>query len=273
MDENRKVEFLKNIFGLVNLNEINDIINSKISLDELFKIHNLNTNLNFFILSLPKTGTNTIRHYIEKYKNTDVLSIHTIIEFLYIDKRFINYTIRNIVEYISMKTRYEKLNIIISYREPEKRYISRYLWNIKTMGIPNLFEGIKIIDKEIFNQINCAEVDYNFFIDNLNDFNLNLCKYTYDKEKGYTIIPYQDKINFVFTIIEDLEKMFKNFLHINIEVVEIINKNELNNREIFFENSLKYKIYDIERKFINFYYGIDNMIMRDTIQKRFFFNF
>jgi len=50
MDENRKVEFLKNIFGLVNLNEINDIINSKISLDELFKIHNLNTNLNFFIL-------------------------------------------------------------------------------------------------------------------------------------------------------------------------------------------------------------------------------
>jgi len=67
--------------------------------------------------------------------------------------------------------------------------------------------------------------------------------------------------------------MFKNFLHINIEVVDIINKNELNNREIFFENSLKYKIYDIERKFINFYYGIDNMIMRDTIQKSFFFNF
>lgn len=249
-----KIELLRKIFPIINLNEINDIINSIISIDELFKIHNLNTNVNFFILSLPKTGSNTITHYIKKYITSDIYSKHSIIEFLYIDKRFINYTIKDIVEYIASKTLYDKLYIIVSYREPEKRYISRYLWNVKIFEITNVLENVEIVDEEIYNdEIKDMELDYTFMYNMLNDFNLNLSNYSYDNENGYTVIQYDNKINFVFTFIYDLKKMLNNFLNLNIETLEIINKNELNNKNIFFEKKLKDHINNFEKEFLNFY--------------------
>ena len=219
-------------------------LKSDITLEELFKINNLNTNINYFILSIPKTG-NIYIHNVIKSITDDVCQYHSIIEYLYIDIRFINFTIKNIIEFIASKTSYTFLYIIVSYREPISRYISRYLWDVKlNIEEINKLEKINIINEETFYII--ENDDYDIMYNNiLNDFNIDLNNYTYDKLNGYKIINFNDKINFVFTRIEDIDKMFLNFFNINIENnVFCKNENNLNSKKILFTESIKNNIYE-----------------------------
>jgi hypothetical protein len=253
MNKEIKIKLLKKIFNINEL-EINNIINSVISLDELFKIHYIKTNIEYFILSLPKTGTNTIMDYVGIIKEKDIIFTHSIIEYTVIDKRFINYTIKEIIEYISSKTSYEKLYVIFPYREPESRYISRYLWEVKCKNLKNLLNDVEIINDEKFNEIKYnADIDYIIVNESLNDFNLNLSNYTYDNKNGYSIIPYNNKINFIFTLTIDINKMLNNFFDLNIETINIINKNEINNKKIILKKSIKDYLYHYEKELLTFY--------------------
>ena len=249
--ERGKINLLKALFNNIDDFQINNIITSTITIDELFTIHKLNTNLEYLVISLPKTGTSTIRHYLETYKNIHTLSLHSIVEYIFIDKRFVNYTIKEIIEYISYKSSYEKLYIIFSYREPESRCISRYLWDNPT---PNVLINVKIVDKPIYNLIKLnANYDYNILTNMLDAFNINLSDYTYDRIKGYTMAPYNNKITFVFTILSDINLFLSNFLGLNIEKAEVINKNEANKDKLVFQNKAKKKLYMFEKKLVKFY--------------------
>jgi hypothetical protein len=229
-------------------------INSTISLEELFLINNINYNLNYLILSMPKTGNNFMYNAI-KTKTEDVYFAHSIIEFLFIDIRFINYTIKDIINFISLKTKYNVLYLIQSYREPQERYISRYLWNVKIgLNKINVLENVnQINDTELFETIN--NNDYELcYVKLVEEFDLNLEKYTYDKLNGYTVIPYNDKIHFIFTRIEDFTKFLKNFFNIDSEKLNVfMNVNELNKKNITFNKTFKDIIYENEKKFLEFY--------------------
>jgi len=240
--------------------DYNNAIQSPITIDELFKLHNLETNIKYFILSMPKTGNYYIYSGIKTICN-DVCIFHSIIEYLYIDIRFINFKIKDIIEYIASKTTYDYLYIISSYREPQSRYISRYLWDVfignKKENILNNIDIIGINEfKELYN------IDYDIIYESINDFNLDLNNYKYDKINGYTIIPYKDKIKFLFTHIGDIDKMLINFFNIDIKDNNFFkNKNELNTKKILFLESIKNDIYEIEKDIINFYnIDFDNII-------------
>ena len=249
--ERGKINLLKALFNNIDDFQINNIITSTITIDELFTIHKLNTNLEYLVISLPKTGTSTIRHYLHTFKNSYTHTIHSIIEYIFIDKRFVNYTIKEIIEYISYKSSYEKLYIIFSYREPESRCISRYLWDNPT---PNVLINVKIVDKPIYNLIKLnANYDYNILTSMLDAFNINLSDYTYEHEKGYSLVPYNNKITFVFTILSDINLFLSNFLGLNIGDAAVFNKNEANKYNIVFQNKAKKKLYMFEKKLVKFY--------------------
>ena len=249
-ERERKFNLLKALFNNIDDFQINNIITSTTSIHELFTIHKLNTNLEYLIVSLPKTGTSTIIHYLIEYKNINTRSYHSIIEFIYIDKRFVNYTIKEVIEYISYKTSYKKLYIIFSYREPQSRCISRYLWE---GNINNVLANIKIVDKTIYNLINYhANNDYNILTNMLDDFDINLDNYTYDHKKGYSLIPYNNKITFVFTILSDINLFLRNFLELYIEA-DTFNKNFENNSKITFNTAVKNELYVFEKKLVKFY--------------------
>ncbi len=247
---------LKDTFNLLDIKnsfkEFNNAISSKISIEDLFKLNNINSNLQYIIISMPKTGNNYIEDCLRKNVTNDIMFFHSIIEWLYKDLRFINFTIKDIIIYISSVTNYDKLYIISSYREPLSRYISRYLWDINIgLNTNNLLKNIQIINYNIYYQIN--NDDYQFFIENIRDFKLNFNE-KYDTKNGYTLINYNYKLGFIFTIITDIDKMFKNFFNIVIDTKTIYrNKNELNNREILFEKNIKEKIYNEEYELLKFY--------------------
>jgi hypothetical protein len=232
---------------------ITEAINSTISLEELFLTHNINYNLNYLVLSMPKTGNHFIYNAI-KTETEDVYFAHSIIEFLFIDIRFINYTIKDIINYISSKTKYNVLYVIQSYREPQERYISRYLWNVKIgLNKINILENVNQINDAEFETLN--NNDYELcYVKLLEELDLNLENYTYDKLNGYTIIPYNDKIHFIYTRIEDITKFLKNFCNIDSEKLNVcMNVNELNKRNITFNKTVKDIIYENEKMFLEFY--------------------
>ena len=248
-----KYNIIKKFNNKLTKKEIKKIFKFTISLEELFIIHKLNYNINYFILSLPKTGNcyiyNSLRNITE-----DVCFFHSIFEFLLIDTRFINYSIKDIIIYISLKTKYDILYVIFSYREPLSRYISRYLWDVKIgINICNYLENIQEINNdELFEKI--KNNDYSVLLHiYLNEFKLNLNNYKYDKSNGYTIIEYNNKIKFIFTKINDIDIFLKKFFNIDYNDKIFMNKNELNINKILFDKKFKDIIYDDEKFFLNFY--------------------
>lgn len=261
IEYNNKLNLLKNlstVFNIINKKIYTEedyikAINSNISIEELFKTNNIKTDIKYFIMSMPKTGNNYLKNGILSL-TSDVVFYHSIIDFLVIDLRFINFNIKNIIEYISLTTKYNKLYIIVSYREPLLRYISRYLWDIKLkIKNNNILNNINIINEEIYNNI--KNDDYNIVYDLIKDkFNINLSNYKYNNEKGFSIINYNNKIDFLFTIINDIDKLFINFFNINPNNNSFFkNKNELNDKEILFDENIKKIIYENEKDSLLFY--------------------
>ena len=244
------IEIEENILN----NQILD--NNTISLEELFILHNLNYNLEFLIISMPKTGTNYIENYLLHLGIYDFIKIHSMIELSYIDERFLQYSVNDLIHFVSSKTTYEKLHIIWSHREPLSRYISRYLWDIKVYNIPyNILENITEINSDdIFESI--KNYDYDLCVGFLKYYNLNINNYKFDVNNGYTIIPYNEKINFIFTEMTQISKFVYNYFNMN-EIIELgddkKNKTEKNHKIITFDNKYKTIIYENEKEFVNFY--------------------
>jgi hypothetical protein len=230
-------------------------INDKISIEELFITNKMNYNLKYLILSLPKTGNNSIYNSIKQVTDDGVFMIHSIIELIYIDIRFVNYSIKEVINFISTKTIYDNLNIIISYREPQSRYISRYLWDIKIgFNQINYLENInEINNQELFDKIKNS--DFTCYDNLVKDFDINLDNYKYDNLNGYTIVPYNDKISFIFTKMDDIEKFIQNFFNTKLNKLssEEMNVNENNKKIIKFNKFFKDIIYENEIKFVKFY--------------------
>ena len=246
-------------FTLLNITLTHEMIlktiNDKVSIEELFLINKINYNLKYLILSLPKTGNNSIYNSIKQVTDDGVFMIHSIIELIFIDIRFINYSIKDVINFISTKTKHNNLNIIISYREPQSRYISRYLWDIKIgLNQINYLENInEINNQELFDKIKNS--DFTCYNKLVKDFDINLDNYKYDNLNGYTIIPYNDKISFIFTKMDDIEKFIQNFFNTKLNKLnsEEMNVNENNKKIIKFNKFLKDIIYENEIKFVKFY--------------------
>jgi hypothetical protein len=112
----------------------------------------------------------------------------------------------------------------------------------------------EINDHVLFDEISGnAKADYSILTNiYFNEFELNLCNYTYDSNNGYTVIPYNNKISFIFTRIEDITKMLNSFLNINSYEVNK-NKNPLNTNDIIFNKTFKDIIYEDEKIMLDFY--------------------
>ena len=179
---------LKTINKISNKNYTEDdltkYMNDKISLETIFSDINIDyKNIKYIIFSMPKTGSLSLYTSFLNYGNC--LHFHSIIELLYKDLRFVNFTIKDIVTFLELHN--EKIYIISSYRIPIDRIISHIYHDIKC----------NIHDKSFVNNI----IDYNFIcnhgynkIFNLfyinflkNDFDIDFYKLNnYNKEFGYT---------------------------------------------------------------------------------------
>ena len=102
----------------------------KHNLKDLFLLNNLNYDVEYMVICLPKTCSTYIKFNLQINLKKKVFFTHSMYELINIDKRFENYNIKDIIDFILEETTYEKVFIIWSYREPQSRYISRYLWRI-----------------------------------------------------------------------------------------------------------------------------------------------
>jgi hypothetical protein len=66
------------------------------------------------------------------------------------------------------------------------------------------------------------------------------------------LVPYNNKITFIFTILSDIDIFLTNFLEVEIKS-DIHNKNEANKEKIVFEPEVKNELYIFEKKLVKFY--------------------
>jgi nucleoside-diphosphate-sugar epimerase len=229
------------------------------SLETIFNENNIDhKNIKFIIFTLPKTGTQTLKQSLLINQEL-VLQFHSIIELLYIDFRFINYTVYDIIKFIESNTTHDKIYIISSYRNPFERYISFYFHKQKFDQLINLSDFITksdFIETDILDNFNY------FFIKQMNQFGIKLFEHNYDKKNGICLIEYSNKINWLFTCLNDINIFITN-LHLIINDIQplVIVIDNVNNSENYlraknnmtFELNLKNEIYEEEKEYINFF--------------------
>lgn len=224
-----------------------DILNFKLNpekLEVIFEENNIDyKNIKYIIFSMPKTGSLTLFHSFSKKGLT--LHFHSIIELLYRDIRFGAYDIKEIISFLEKYN--DKIIVISSYRIPYKRAISFFYHNFRA--------GVK--KKSDFDNVDCVFdliSNENMYIYNIyykkileNEFNIHLQELNnYNKDLGYGIYNYSEKITFIFTCLSDFDKFFTNIpTFLNMEELEIINKNindssdYKNNKITFSEENIK----------------------------------
>ena len=78
--------------------------------------------------------------------------------------------------------------------------------------------------------------------------------YKYNKFNGYSIIKYNNKIDFIFTLINDIDNFFINFFKINTFLNNFFkNKNELNNKKYIFNKEIIDELINNEKELLSFY--------------------
>ena len=271
-------EYLLNlIFKIGNHKSYQYVYNQIIKYDSLETIFNDNNidykNIKFIIFTLPKTGTQTLKQTLLINQQL-VLQFHSIIELLYIDFRFIIYTIYDIIKFIESNTIQDKIYIISSYRNPFERYISFYYHK---QNFEQFVDLTNIINKQNFKQfvdltniinksdLNKTDILYNFnyfFIEQMNYFGIKLFEHNYNKKNGTCLIKYSTKITWLFTCLNDINIFISN-LHLIINDIQplVINIDNVNNNEnylnaknnIIFEPNFKNEIYEEEKDYINFF--------------------
>jgi hypothetical protein len=206
---------LSNNNNLNTLKSVSKIIKNPISLSTIFKKNKINySNIKYIIFGLPKTGNSSLNKSIKQIVkgSCEVLFFHSIVELLRIDFNFINYTINDVIEFISENSKH-MVHIITSYRKPEDRCISKYFHNIKYKPQETQFDkDTKIITKENLKLIvkrNEFNVFYNTIFKEELSIVINNNSY-YNKDHGIGIYRYKKNITFVFTCLEDFDKFEKN---------------------------------------------------------------
>jgi len=227
------------------------------SLDTIFNENNIDyKNIKFIIFTIPKTGTHTFIKSLSAYK---ILSFHSIIELLYIDIRFYNYTIYDIINFIEYNTNHEQIYIFSSYRNPYDRYISCYYHKQKVDKLDNL---PTFVDKTDFSNTDILNNFNYFFNEQLIIFNINLLQYKYDKENGTCIVPYLNKCKWIFTFINDIAKCITNLHKIDRNIGQLVMKmNNINSSRLYndnkhkvkFEDNFRQQIYEEEKEYISFF--------------------
>jgi hypothetical protein len=201
------------------------IINHPISLAQIFKRINVNFyNIKYIIMGMPKTGNTSLNAaFISKKKNNEeVLFFHSIIELLYADLNFINYNVRDVLNFISRYSNHT-VYVISSYRNPVKRSISKIYHNIvvKTQKISNI-DINACIRKEID-----FEAYYTHILKNELSININGSCF-YNTEHGIGTYKYNKKMVFIFTCLEHFDKFEKNISKYipNLNNFSLPNKNQ-----------------------------------------------
>lgn len=239
----------------------------KLSTENVFPI--------YFGLSMAKVGNNTIDHYFELAKipyvwghEVCVLSISDVKHpFGNRNRRMLNIndntpefkSINDLLAFLNLP-KPTKIKIIISYREPFARIISHYYFTKKHLKIKNdlIANNNYVITEHVYAEMKkiLRFHDYENIVTALyeNDMGIDISKYTYNFEKGFTEVNLNENIDLVFTRLEDLPKFGKNFLNLtgNLEGV-IINENKYTSKPITFGPNLTRKILKTEHKWLKFY--------------------
>ena len=232
---------------------LENIIKNPMGLKQIFTNNNIQFNkINYIIWGVPKTGNTSLYHSFKKI-NPNTLFFHSIIELLYIDLNFINYTENEIINFVIKNN--PKVFVITSFRNPFDMTTSRIYHEINVHKSDVECNLSTIIDKnEYINKVGNI-IDYLYNKTFKEQFNIDFTCIKYNNELGFGLFDYSDKLSFVFTRLEDFSKFNKNINKI-IEFppkfnfnIECINKNS-NKEYVTSKNSnqilLKYYNYNIQ---------------------------
>ncbi len=255
-------------FSNNNTKDIDFMLDNIEPLEEIFNRNNIDyTNIKFIELSIPKSGSQGLDDYFTKIDQGLLIHFHSIIELIYSDIGFIHYNINDIITFIKNNTKHAKIYVISSYRHPFTRIVSKFHWNAKIENI-SLTENDTIRLNDLSNKILIEDyqVVYNDILMGELDINFSLIKY--DKELGAGIFQKDNKLEFIFTCLEDLNKFYLNtdkiFETIDINILkntinnEIINVNTNNNyietkKKFEFNSETKNYLLEKENIMIKFY--------------------
>ena len=198
------------------------------------------------------------------------MHIHSIIELLYKDIRFISYNIIDIIYFIEKNSNKDKIFIIQSYREPCKRYLSKFYHDLIVYNIYNIKNEFTDIYDNITN-INVNNYHFLFYITDhkhMIEFNkcIDIClnDYSYDHENGYSLFKRSQKLNIILTMLEDFNLFYKNCNKfadkINYEDIKEMHSNkncspeyiDIKNK-IIIDNDVKEILYNREKELTTFY--------------------
>ena len=185
---------------------LENVIKNPIELKQIFDNNGWNYNkIDYIIWGLPKTGNTSLYNAFSKINNGNLLFFHSIIELLYKDLNFINYSEKDIIDFVEKNN--PKVFVIVSYRNPFDNIISRIYHDIK------VFETNEIIDKIIDKKdviMHKFQIDYIYNQIFKEQFNIDFTNIKYNNELGFGLLNYSDKVSFVFTRLEDFSKFSKN---------------------------------------------------------------
>jgi hypothetical protein len=274
--------FCKTLSSILNknivLNDLHKYIVFKTDLSVIFEEINFDyKNIEVIILSLPKTGSTNLQDVFSQYYVT--IHIHSIIELLYKDIRFIGYNIIDIIYFLENNSNKDKIFIIQSYREPCSRYLSKFFHDLviyQLYNIKNEFTNIYIN----FENINIDNYHFLFYIkDHIHMIELNKClnididSYTYNYKDGYTLFKKSKKLNIIFTMLEDIDLFFRNCYKFADKIIYEDIKDYHSNKntsdiyiskknKIIIDDEVKEILYNREIELVKFY-GLINKLKID----------
>lgn len=275
-------QFCITLSKIINKNIVlNDLIKNirfKTDLGTIFDELNIDyKNIEVIILSLPKTSSINLYDVFSKYYLT--IHLHSIIELLYRDIRFIGYNIIDIIYFIENNSNKDKVFIIQSYREPCSRYLSKFYHDLRVYILYN----IKNEFTDIYDNLENINIDNYHFLFYITDhahmielnkaLDINLDNYSYNNRYGYTLFKKSKKLNIVFTMLEDFDLFIRNSnkfadkiiyedikdFHSNKNTSDIyINKK----KNIIINDEVKEILYNREIELVKFY-GLANKLKID----------
>jgi hypothetical protein len=250
---------------------LENIIKNPIGLNQIFNNNNIDFNkINYIIWGVPKTGNTSLFESFKKI-NQNTFFFHSIIELLYLDLNFINYTEKEIIDFIVNNN--PKVFVIVSFRNPFMMTISRIYHDIKVYQVSLENNSSKIINKNMYINIVGKPIDYLYNQIFKEQFNIDFTSIKYNNDIGFGLLDYSNKLSFIFTRLEDFPKFELNINKIinlpsNFDfTIECINKN-LNNeyissKNIFDSECIDY-IIDSNKILLN-YYNYDIQTIRNNL--------
>ena len=192
------------------------------SLEQIFKSININyKRVRVIVNTIPKTGTHTLVESINLPPSEHLITFHSIIELGNLNKDFLFYSEKRIIEFILESTELDQVYILSSYREPISRTISHYHHNLQ-VGVTSKDLSLSCISFDfLLNKACCHDVVFAVkYIMNVweNDFGIDFSSNNlYNKRKGYIVMEpkalpdvLKKKCVWLFTCLDDFNVFFQN---------------------------------------------------------------